>query len=261
MPGERLTVAPQVYENEYLPIGHALLEEAALGKRDMRHKQTLLFKKVYGCLAGSAIGDAMGGVTEMMHYQTIQRLFGQVTDLLERGKTPEAARFSSGEPAGVYTDDTRLKHLLCQAIIKKGGRVSAEDLAETWQEQMTGWFFTPVLNAYFKIAASDVRPREAGRGNMASNSSAMSISPVGIINACDPRQAAQDAYDVASLIHEGYARDAACCVAAAVAEAFNPEAAVESALEAATAYLDRQSELIPYIERALELARRSQSYE
>ncbi|MBI4286306.1 MAG: ADP-ribosylglycohydrolase family protein, partial [Chloroflexi bacterium] len=123
------------------------------------------------------------------------------------------------------------------------------------------WFFTPVLNAYFKIAASDVRPREAGRGNMASNSSAMSISPVGIINACDPRQAAQDVYDVASLIHEGYARDAACCVAAAVAEAFNPEAAVEPVLEAATAYLDRQSELIPYIERALELARRSQSYE
>ena len=227
----------------------------------MKQRQTPLFKKIYGCLAGGAIGDAMGGVTEMMLYQTIQRLFGQVTDLIERGKTYETARFSPGEAAGVHTDDTRLTHLLCQAIIKKRGRVTAEDLAETWREHMSGWFLTPVLNSYYKVVAGDSKPREAGRGNMGSNSSAMSISPVGLINAGNPRQAAQDAYDVASLIHEGYARDAACCVAAAVAEACNPEATVESVLEAATAYLSRLSDLIPYVERALALARNSQDYE
>lgn len=227
----------------------------------MTQPQTALFKKVYGCLAGSAIGDAMGGTTEMMHYQTIERLFGRVTDLLPRGTTPETARFTPGEPAGVYTDDTRLKHLLCQAIVDRNGRVTAADLMETWREHMTGWYFTPVLNSYYKVAAGDARPREAGRGNMASNSTAMSISPVGIVNAADARQAAQDAYDVASLVHEGYARDAAVAVAAAVAEAFVPEATVDSVLAAATRYLDRGSEMIACIERALDLAGNSESYE
>ncbi|MCZ7570004.1 MAG: ADP-ribosylglycohydrolase family protein [Ardenticatenaceae bacterium] len=227
----------------------------------MTQPQTALFRKVYGCLAGSAIGDAMGGTTEMMHYQTIERLFGRVTDLLPRGTTPATARFTPGEPAGAYTDDTRLKHLLCQAIVDRNGRVTAADLMETWREHMTGWYFTPVLNSYYKVAAGDARPREAGRGNMGSNSTAMSISPIGIINAGDPRQAAQDAYDVAGLVHEGYARDAACSVAAAVAEAFTPGATVDSILDAATAYLDRQSTLIAFIDRALAMARDSDSYE
>jgi len=223
--------------------------------------ESLLFKKVYGCLAGSAIGDAMGGATEMMHYKTIQRVFGEVTELLDHGKTRETARFSPGEPAGTYTDDTRLKHLLCEAIIAKGGRITAEDLAETWKKKMRGWFYVPVLNAYYKISSGEARPRDAGRGNMASNSSAMSISPIGIVNACDPRQAAQDAYDVAGLIHYNYALDAAACVATAVAEAFSPEATIESVIEAAVMYLDKESELIPYIERAMALARETGNYE
>lgn len=227
----------------------------------MAEQQTTLFKKVYGCLAGSAIGDALGGASEMMHYETIERLFGRITDLIDHGTTPETARFSPGEPAGTYTDDTRLKHLLCHAIIEKGGRVTAEDLMDSWRKHMRGWYYHPVLNAYYKVAAGDARPRDAGRGNMASNSTAMSISPVGIINAADPRQAAQDAYDVASLVHEGYARDAAVAVAAAVAEAFAPDATVDSILEASTKYLDRSSQMIDLIERAIELARDSAGYE
>ena len=51
-----------------------------------------------------------------------------------------------------YTDDTRLKHLFYEAIIRKGGRITADDLAETWLELMKGWYYTPVLNAYFKLA-------------------------------------------------------------------------------------------------------------
>jgi ADP-ribosylglycohydrolase len=35
-----------------------------------------LFDKIYGCLLGGAIGDAMDGVTEMMHYRHIEAVFG-----------------------------------------------------------------------------------------------------------------------------------------------------------------------------------------
>ena len=71
-----------------------------------------------------------------------------------------------------------------------------------------------------------VLPVNAGMGNMQSSSSAMSISPMGLINACNPRQAALETYDVAGLIHSGdtnFCRDAACAMAAAVAEAMKPK--------------------------------------
>ena len=221
---------------------------------------SVLYDKILGCLAGSALGDAIGGATEMMSYQKIEELFGWVDQPLPSGDTLETARFDPGRPAGVITDDTQLKQLLCEAIIRRGGRVTADDWADVWLEQMAGWFYTPVVNAYHKLFTGDVRPRDAGRGCMASNSSAMSISPVGIINACQPAQAAQDAYDVASLIHEGYARDGACAVAAAVAAAFQPQATVDSVLQAATAYLYPKGQIKRRIEQALDLARKTGEY-
>ena len=63
----------------------------------------------------------------------------------------------------------------------------------------------------------------------------MCISPVGIINAGNPRQAALETYELAGLVHHNFARDGACSMAAAVAEAFRPQASVESVLQAAVA--------------------------
>ena len=50
----------------------------------------------------------------------------------------------------------------------------------------------------------------------------MCISPMGIINAGNPRQAALETYELTGLIHHNFSRDAACSMAAAVAEAFSP---------------------------------------
>src|SRR5207249_1478610 len=90
--------------------------------RTARMRNTRLFNAVYGSLVGGAIGDAMGGATEMMTYEHISHVFGVVNSLHRRGATPEAARFEPGAPAGQVTDDTRLRNLLCGAIILKGGR-------------------------------------------------------------------------------------------------------------------------------------------
>jgi ADP-ribosylglycohydrolase len=98
---------------------------------------------------------------------------------------------------------------------------------------------------------------------MASSSSAMCISPMGIINATNPRQAALETYDVASLIHHNFCRDAACSMAAAVAEAFNPGASVDSILRAAADYLPPKSAGVmrEFIEATLALAREAGDYE
>ena len=220
-----------------------------------------LFDKIYGSLLGGAIGDAMGGVTEMMHYRHIQTVFGTVRDLLPRGTAATTARFEPGAPAGQVTDDTRLRDLLCSAIIAARSRVTADEWAKTWLTEMEGWFFTPVVNAYHKVFMKEVPPREAGRGSMGSNSTAMSIAPVGLVNACDPRQAALDAYNVAGLVHEGYARDAACAVAAAVAEATRLEPNVDAVIRSACRYLAAGNDIGWRIEEAVALARSTGSYE
>ena len=83
------------------------------------------------------------------------------------------------------TDDSALKHMLCEAIVRAGGRdVTPEDWAAVWRDRMDpAQFYIPVQNAYFKLIVEQVPAEECGVGNMLSNSSAMSISPIGIVNA------------------------------------------------------------------------------
>ncbi|RPJ38022.1 MAG: ADP-ribosylglycohydrolase family protein, partial [Chloroflexi bacterium] len=90
----------------------------------------------------------------------------------------------------------------------------------------------------------------------------MCISPMGIINAGNPRQAALETYEVAGLIHHNFARDGACAMAAATAEAFRPGATVDSVLKAAVDYLPPRSArtLCDFIASTLELARAAGSY-
>jgi len=217
----------------------------------MEAESTYLFKKIYGCLIGGLVGDAMGGPSEGMHYEEINAKFGQIDRLMDY----------RGKPAGYATDDSALKHMLCKAIIRRGGMPSCEDWAEVWWEDMDlRIFIAPVVNSFHKIFLMGIPPREAGRGNQVSNSSAMCISPVGIINPCNPHQAALDAYDLSQMIHFGFPLDGASAVAAAVAEAFNPEATVDSIVEAARAYIPKKSQILIGIDYAMRLVQGSKDY-
>ena len=191
----------------------------------MQQSKGRLYDKVLGCLLGGEIGDAMGAPAENKTYQEIAEAFGEIVDF-----------------SGFGTDDSALKHVLIDAIVRADGYPTADAWAEEWMAQEDLFlkrrlFWTPVINGFWKVRAQGVAPREAGRGNMASSSSAMCISPVGIINAGDPRQAALETFEVASLIHHNFCRDAACSIAAAVAAAFSPEASVDSILRSAVMVL------------------------
>jgi ADP-ribosylglycohydrolase len=231
-----------------------------------KSKKTTLYRKVSGCIFGGAAGDALGGPVENMHYKYIRRLHnGIVTDLISYKTRPSdfhQAGDSSGAYAwsadpGTYTDDTRLQILITKSIIEQNGRISADDLAATWMREMNvTTYWHSIANSYHRIAISRMPVREAGSGNIPDNSSAMCIGPIGVINAGNPKQAALDAYDVASLSHDGYSREAASVIAAAVAEAMKPSTTVDTILEAATAYLPNKetSTLLKSIMKAIELA-------
>jgi ADP-ribosylglycohydrolase len=195
--------------------------------------------KVMGCLLGGLIGDAMGAPVEGWLYQRIAEEKGFIDDF-----------------EGAGTDDSLIKLILCEAILESGGYVTADDFAAAFLRHRKDydWFFIPVRNMFHKLEDGHDLPIHAGYGNMASSSSAMSIAPMGIINACDPRAAAAEAYEVAGLIHSGccnFCRDGASAVAAAVAQAFRPGVTVASVLDAATAFLHKKSARV-MIERVTE---------
>jgi ADP-ribosylglycohydrolase len=217
-------------------------------------QSTLLYDKALGCLLGGLIGDAIGTPTEGLDYGQIEARFGWVDDFDCDG-----------------TDDTVMKDLLAEALVRTGGYATLDDWAQVWLDNWEaifghklGKFFVSVIHTAQKLKRHAV-PRMAALGNMPSSSSAMCISPVGIANACNPAQAALQAYSLAGLIHVhdvGFCQDGAAAMAGAVAEAMHPEATVEAVLQAAVDVILPLSgqEMRERIERALDLARESGDY-
>ena len=215
---------------------------------------SLLYKKTLGCLLGGIIGDAMGTPSEGKDYQDIEREFGWIEDFSSDG-----------------TDDTVMKDLLTEALVRTSGYATLDDWAAVWLDHWNAIFGSKVAKFYISVlhTAHKLRryalPRLAALGNMPSSSSAMCISPVGIANACNPRLAALQAYSLASLIHVhdvGFCQDGAAAMAAGVAEAMRRDASVLSILTAAQAAIIPASgqEMRQRITHALDLARSLANY-
>src|ERR1700744_6011291 len=184
---------------------------------------------VLACLVFGVIGDAMGTPTENRKPAEIERRFGWV-DSFE----------------GDGTDDTIMRDLIAAALIRTNGYADADNWAEEWRDQhqaifgsKVGRFFPSVLHAAAKLRYG-YAPRTIAEGTMPSSSSAMAIARVGIVNPGNPRRAAAQAMDVASLIQVrevAFCQDGAAGIPAPIAEALMPEATVEKVLDASTAHL------------------------
>jgi ADP-ribosylglycohydrolase len=185
-----------------------------------------LLDKIYGCLIGGAIGDAMGAPAEDWHYTDIRPAFGRINTFL-----PQPARSRDGAP-GQITDDTTLRHYMCLAIIRKGGRISPDDYAKVWLSDLNParLFFTErIVVEKLKLGMS---PWETGRGQPLADAAIMAVAPIGIINAGNPSQAYQDGFIVSSIHQDGIERDSAAAVAAGFAAAFSPNATATTILDA-----------------------------
>ena len=229
--------------------------------------KSIVYQKIAGSIYGGAIGDALGGPVETKDEEFIKTRYGGRITTLEPYEIAKMGAANLSAEAGTYTDDTRLKNLLCQAIIEKKGRVTAEDLADVWRREMNPDIFFPTEQiAYKRIMlresmkrfpyAKEINPaitaRGFGCGALPACDANMMISPVGLINAFNPFQAALDAYEVSLLFQSGYAASSCAPITAAVAEAMKPDADWETVVSTATEHADRYTSL--FLNKVLETA-------
>ena len=192
-------------------------------------ENTLLYKKVYGCLAAGAIGDTFGRPVEGWHYKDIEEKKGRLTDPWEKSERTRGgdAQFEIG------TDDTALSHILCHAYIEKGRRLTVEDYAEYWLKEMKPENFFFCLRNTYELLKKGYSPRITGALNIVTGSGLMAINPVGIFHAGDPEAAYADGLNLSSIVQRDLDMFIPGVIAASVAEAMRPEATADSVLETA----------------------------
>ncbi len=195
-----------------------------------------LFQKVYGCMLGGAIGDALGGPVEHWTPEEIRAAYGNLDHFVAYDRPPSHhAQFGEGDRIGAYTDDTRLKHLICRAIFKAGGKPRAGDLADVLAEayhHAPDAMYKGFVEEYYKKAIWG-RDKVIFSGEP-TNGAIMANSPLGLITACRPDDAYQLGFDLA-FFTDGHAKTAAAMMVAAVAEAMRPNPTVDGVIEAARA--------------------------
>jgi len=190
-----------------------------------------LFDKIYGCIAASQVGSAMGVVVEGWSIEQIEKKYGVLDRLLPW----------QNWPAGTTEDGIERQRLMCTAIIEKGGRITAQDLAKIWIRDIKPESFGRLMlfqdRIFYDLVKAGVPPGDVGSYSNWPGlvSFARSCHPIGVINACNPEQAVLDAFDVGRLYQplHGYGLDWSAVVAAAIAEALKPDATVDAVVEAA----------------------------
>jgi ADP-ribosylglycohydrolase len=232
-----------------------------------------LFKKIFGCLVGGAIGDAFGIRVEMMHYLDIQEQYGMVThfdDLPPRKPTTQSplerwypfgvqmgdvdgfhplGRWS--HEVGVYTDDMRYRLMACHTILQKGGPINGADFAEAWFNYRLmaegAAEYEPTLSwdgpqkAYARALAS--LERLTNLANQRRPCFSGWDAPMGIIHAGNPVAAAESGYVMA------------VAIATALAPGATMDDVIENVLEYAWTLGHNAGEFKGRLERLLEIAR------
>ena len=212
-----------------------------------------LADRAVACLAGAAVGDALGGATEGWEAHEIQDHFGGfvegIVESIRRTKKVEKAFSPFHKGDGHVTDDTLMTHVLVRAYDVKRDHLDAYDVEELMLPEIVDramWIpelqredllyhrlFLAEKWLVLKLRYGHADPRDAGIGNLVNCGAAMYIAPVGIANSGDARGAQCEALDLTGAHQSSYGRDAAVVLAAAVAEAMRPDAVVADVVDVA----------------------------
>ncbi len=235
-----------------------------------------LFDKIYGCEAACTIANAMGDVTEGYTYREIDEKWGFVDKMLPQEKEDRTRRSDTtlGHPfvyhahkrvPGMTEDGMERHRLATSAILKKNGRITVWDLAETWANDIDpskfGYLLGPQDQVIYYSIKAGVPPWEVGRYATWPTliGTSKMIQAIGMVNACNPAAAAADAYDVGRIkdvrgVPGNYALEVAAAIASACAEALKPKATVDSVIAQALSQLTQ----VPRdeVEMGLEWARK-----
>lgn len=214
-----------------------------MGVSDLDREQ--LFNRVYGCLIGLSVGDALGAPTEGMEYQQIRDQFGWVKD------------FVSDDPVG--TDDTEYTMLTAKIILKYGKDLTFEDMTREWTKYLVsqeggfkGGGFSEV-EAIFNLRKGLIAPYSGvDNHQMWSDGVAMRIAPIGIYCAGNPEEAVRLAEIEARVSHDRDGVYTGQAVAASVAYAMTGNS-WEKVIETGINYIPKDSWTYRKINEAVEI--------
>lgn len=213
---------------------------------------TWIRERTAAVLAGSAIGDALGGAAEGFSPEKIkERYGGRITGIVP----PYHLDWQTARPVSPYhkgdghiTDDTLMTQALIRVYAERRDHIDAYAVAELlvpllqtevrWipelerESILLQRIFLAEKWLVTRLQYGHVDPREAGVGNVVNCGAAMYMAPVGIVNAGNPQAAYTEAIDIAGAHQSSYGREAAGVFAAAVAASVAVGATVDSVIEA-----------------------------
>lgn len=169
------------------------------------------YDRARGCLAGLALGDAMGRPVEGLSATEIQEKWGLITDFID------------DEPEG--SDDTEYALLSASTVLRVGTGATADDFAQTWITDVLPQADEFRGGGFSEMAAIDnlrkgVRPPYSGDHIHAwSDGLAMRVAPLGIVANGDVALAARLARADGEVSHAGEGIHAGVAVAVAVTAA------------------------------------------
>lgn len=197
--------------------------------------------RIRGVLFGVAYGDAIGAPVEKLSAEEIRQRYGRVTSLeteWHRMSQSALARNYRVRGSGIVTDDTLMTLCLMTVYNDVRRHIDAWDMAEgmvreiAWKPRwvpelqrealLIERLFYPEKWIFQRHQLTNCDPREGGIGNMVNCGAAMYIAPIGVVNACDPKAAYDEAIAFASGHQQSFGLEAAGVLAAAIAAAFVP---------------------------------------
>lgn len=206
--------------------------------------------RVRALLHGVALGDAIGAPVEKLSAADIRARYGRVESVrVEWHKIhlDEQARNGRVRGHGIVTDDTLMTLCLIDVYAEARRHLDAWDMAGGMVRQiawMPRWvpelqretmlierLFYPEKWIFQRHQLTACDPRLGGVGNMVNCGAAMYMAPVGVVNACDPRAAYDEAIAFGAGHQESYGLEAAGVFAAAVAAAFVPGTTIEAVVD------------------------------
>jgi ADP-ribosylglycohydrolase len=202
--------------------------------------------RVRAMLHGVALGDALGAPVEKLSAREIADRYGRVSTLdIEWHKMglDSTARNGRVRGGGIVTDDTLMTLCLMDVYAETKRHLDAWDMADGMVRQIA-WIprwvpelqreamlierlFYPEKWIFQRHQLASCDPRQGGIGNMVNCGAAMYVAPIGVVNACDPKAAYDEAVAFAAGHQESYGLEAAGVFAAAVAAAFIPGISIE----------------------------------
>lgn len=190
----------------------------------------------------------MGAVVEGWPREKVQSQIGFLDKLLPYKHYIEYTDWQ--RPAGTTEDGIERQKLIATAIIDKQDRIVVQDLVDVWKRDLDPEKVTfkqePFDKSFCQLIKAGVPTLELGKMSIFVNviSMARASHPLGLINAGDPRGAADDSFEVGRL----YMREMdfglrwAALYNAGIAEACRPGATVASVLATIRQFAEYRAE-------------------